>query len=217
MINMKSFWKAYGLTLLQILSVIVISFLALILIAKNMEYVYPFINSLQQMQQTGILTDDLVDNMPLFESFIMNLIILMLIYMILVAGALSVFDILIRDQLENKEFSWKEWLFEWFRYSSLYMLLLIALYTSFLVINHMIWLGLVLLVLSFAFCYIVLLMHLHLSLKRTIIRAILLFILYLLFSIVVVILIWLLKVSGVIISILILAFLLLWSKVYLKK
>lgn len=220
----NNFWKAYGLTLLQILLVLVLSFLALILIAKNMEYVYPFISSLQEMQQTGILTDDLVDNMPLFESFILNLIILMLIYILLAAGVLSVFDILIRDQLtnkENKEFSWREWLlewlFEWFRYSALYMLLLIALYASFLLINHMIWLGLLLLVLSFAFCYIVLLMNLDLSLRKTFIRAALLFMLYLLFLVAVIILIWLLKVLGLIISILIFVFLLLWSKVYLMR
>lgn len=211
----KNFWKAYGLTLLQALLIIILSVAAYLLIYKSTANVYPLLMDLQEMGQTNTIDNQLLNNLSLYNNFVFYLIAIILSYTLLVAGVLSLFDILIIKQLEHKTL--KDWLFEWFRYSEVSLLFLITIYTLFYNLTNMLYLTILVVLVSFIYCYTLILMQFNLSIKNTILRALLLFVLYCVLFIISLVLIGLLKWYGFITVFLLFIFLLLWSKIYLMK
>lgn len=213
-LNDKNFWKAYIYTMLQVLSVFILSILAYLFIQGSMASVLPFLEVVDKIQSTGELNSaQFWENMPLFNNFIIYLISIVLLYILLFSGVLSFFDILI----SGKKIICKEWLFEWFRYSCIYLLLLILIYTLLINLENMLLLAILIIILFFISSYTITIMHLKLSLRSTILRALKLFLLYVVLFVIVILSLGLLKWIGVAISFLMLCLLLLWSKVYLSK
>lgn len=219
-----NFWKAYLLTLAQVVIFIVLSFLAYLLIVMSMAVVYPFLQIISQIQSTGDVmpfADQFLANEALFTNFLASLIVIALSYTIIVSGILSLFDYLIMNRLKETSFKVKEWLFDWFNYASMALLLLMLVSVFFFAIGNVLWLALFVFVSLLLFCYLIVLMqfkkNLIYAIRKTWARALLLLLYYIILFLIVLLLIGLLKWAGFIIGILLFLFMLLWSKIYLMK
>lgn len=213
-LNDKYFWKAYVYTILEVLLVIILTLAAYLFIQGSMASVLPFLEVVDKIQTDGELSSaQFFENLPLFNNFIIYLISTVLLYILSISAVLSFFDMLI----QGKKITCKEWLFEWFRYSCINLLLLIIVYVLLINLENMVLLAILIIILFFISSYIITIMHLKLSLRSTILRALKLFLLYVVLFVIVILSLGLLKWIGVAISFLMLCLLLLWSKVYLSK
>ncbi|GIU69726.1 MAG: hypothetical protein KatS3mg002_0962 [Candidatus Woesearchaeota archaeon] len=222
----KEFWKAYALTILELVVFLLISLAAYILILINMDSVYPFIQILYNINSYSELPSDIVnqffDNTYLFNQFILFLITIVISYSIIISFILLLFDYLIMNLLLEKTFKIKEWLLHWYKYSSLTLLLLMIVSVLFYAINNILLLAFLLIIVFITYCYFIFLIHfgknfVHL-IKKTILRLFVLILCYIfLFVALLMIIYYTNNWIGFLISFLSLAFLLLWSKIYLIK
>ena len=203
----KSFWKAYILTLTQVLLTLLLSTIFYFLFVISIYKVQPFLEVIQNIQITGdvlAFSEQFSNNLYLYNGFVIQLFILLFGSIILISGLLSLFDYLILNQLKNKKFSKREWLFEWFRYSILGLLLLMLLHILLYNIINSFYLLIILSVTAFIYSYIIMLMSFKVNIwygiKKTLLRAIFLIILYLLFVLLAILLIGLLKWFGMLIA-----------------
>lgn len=219
----KNFWKAYGLTVVQLIVTLLVIFSAYALIILSLSSTYPFMQVLENMQQSGsidVFADQFIENQHLFSSFLISLIAIVLSYTIILSGVLSLFDYIILNKLQKTNFQIFVWMKEWFRYSSISLLLLILAYILVSFIDNIDILFIALYVLIFVFSYIILIMqsgqNIFYAIRKTIIRSLVIFFIYIvifLFSVLLLSLEWI----GLLISFLLFSFVVLWSKVYILK
>jgi hypothetical protein len=220
----KSFWKAYALTLAQAMSLILLSLILYLLYDRSMNHVYPFMQVLQNIQSSGNVTaysNQFVSNLHLYHGFVIQLFALLFGAVILLLGLLSLFDYLILNQLKKHNFDAKEWLYEWFRYSSMGMLLLMLLHILLYNVTNSVYLLIALIITAFIYSYLIILMSFRIniwhSIKKTILRALILFIIYILFVFVLIVLVGLLKGFGALLGFLLVICMLVWSKIFLME
>lgn len=220
----KYFWKAYALTMAQVLSLVILSGVLYLLFQISVSKVYPFMEVIQNIQLTGDVTafsEQFANNFYLYRGFVVQLFVLMFGSIILLSGVLSLFDYMILNKLKNQNFSASKWLFEWFRYIILGLLLLMILHFLFYNVINNFYLLIALLVIAFIYSYIIILMSFKVNMlygiKRTVLRSILLLIIYISFIFLAIVLTGLLKWFGALITFLLIIFMLLWSKIYLMK
>lgn len=220
----SEFWKAYALTIVQVILVIVLFFIAYLLIVISMAGFNPFLDIISQIQTTGDVmpfADEFLENESLFINFITSLIAVVISFTILISGVLSLFDYLIINQLIKKPFNLKEWIFNWFNYSSMALLLLIVLSALLYNLNNMLLLMILQLISILIFCYLIVLMqfkkNLLYSIRKTIIPTLILLLFYVLLFLIALLLIGFLKWFGFLIGALLFLLLLLLSKIYLMK
>lgn len=220
----SGYWKAYALTIGQILSFIMLSFLAYFLIVLSMADVYPFLQIISQIQNTGDVTpfaEQFFQNKALFTNFIISLIAITLSYVIIVSGFLSLFDYLIMNQLKKSSFNVMEWLLSWFNHASLSLLLLILISVLFVSVVDYVLLAFFIFVAMLIYCYLIILMqfkkNILYAIRKTWARLLLLLLYYFMLFLITLLLIGWLKWAGFIIGVLFFIYLLLWSKIYLMK